>query len=118
MRPNESLKDLFEKIHNSIHGLLNEYKALPESDNNDDLYKYYRLLVVVLKKSSFEDLASNFDIPKFEYRSSGISALYESQFPKTMFDHQWIIKRPGFQVNTYYYNQIESALKLDTLKFY
>jgi len=117
MRPNESLKDLFEKAHNGLCGLLEEYKALPESDSNDDLYKYYRLLVTVLKENGFESLVSDFDIPKFEYRLRGIISSHESQFPKTMFDRQWIIKRPTL-ANTYYYNQVEETLKIDTLKFY
>jgi len=118
IRPNESLKNLFEKIHKTLCSLLSEYRALPDADSNDDFYKYYRLLVVVLKENDFNSLASDFDVPKFEYRSRGIFGSLDSQYPKTMFDHKWIIKRPGFQVNAYYYNRIESALKLDTLKFY
>ncbi len=117
IRPSESLRNLFEKIHEALCNLIVEYKSLPNSDNNDDLYKYYRLLVVVLRENGFDALASNFDVPEFEYRPAGTFVSHESQFPKTMFDRQWIIKRPGFQVNAYYYNQIESALKLDTLEF-
>lgn len=118
MRPNPSLKNLFDKIHKLLCDLLAEYKTLSDSDSNDDLYKYYRLLAVVLKENNFTDLATDFDVPEFEYRSRGVFASHESQYPRTMFDGQWIIKRPGFQVNGYYYNDIESKLKLDALKFY
>jgi len=117
-RSNPSLKDLFDKTHKLLCDLLVEYKALPDSDRNDDLYKYYRLLVVVLNKNGFTNFATDFDVPKFEYRSRGIFASHESQYPETMFHGQWIIKRPGFQVNAYYYNNVEGALKLDKLKFY
>jgi hypothetical protein len=117
-RPNPSLKGLFDKTHGLLGELLTEYKALPESDNNDDLYKYYRLLVIILKENNFTDLADDFDTPEFEYRSKGAFVSYENQYPETMFNGQWIIKRPVFQVNGYYYNNIESKLKLDVLKFY
>jgi len=118
IRSNELFKNLFEKTHGTLRSLLIEYKALPDADSNDDLYKYYRLLTVILKENNFNTLASDFDVPEFEYRSRGIVLFHESQYPKTVFNGQWIIKRLVFQVNTYYYNQIESALKLDTLKFY
>ena len=118
LRPNLSLKNLFDKTHKLLRELLTEYKALPDSDSNDDLYKYYRLLIVVLKKNAFTDIASDFDVPKFEYQSRGVVASHVSQYPETMFGGQWIIKRPVFQVNAYYYNNVEGALKLDKLKFY
>jgi hypothetical protein len=117
-RPNESLKELFEKVHEMLQNLLAEYKALPDSDSNDDFYKYCRLLVKVLSESDFQTLTKGFDVPEFEYRSSGTFVSNESQYPETMHDGQWILKRPGFQVNSYYYNDIEGKLKLDVLKFY
>jgi hypothetical protein len=117
-RPNESLKELFEKVHGMLENLSVEYKAHPDSDSNDDFYKYCRLLVEVLDENNFQTLAKGFDVPKFEYRSSGPLISPESKYPKTMHNGQWILKRPGFQVNTYYYNDIEGKLKLDVLKFY
>lgn len=118
-RPNESLKELFDRVHELLRNLLTEYKALPDSDSNDDLYKYYRLLIEVLNQNDFKAVALDFNVPAFEYRSRNVFASsHESQYPKTMFDGQWIIKRPGFQVNGYYYNDIESKFKLDALKFY
>jgi hypothetical protein len=118
-RPNESLRSLFEKTHALLKNLLAEYKKLSDSDSNDDLYKYYRLLIDVLTENSFAVLAKDFDVPKFEYHSRGVfSSGHDSQYPQTMFDGQWIIKRPGMQPNAYYYNEVEEKLKLDTLKFY
>lgn len=118
IRQNSSLQIVFEKTHEALLNLLNEYKKSPDSDSNDDLYKYYRLLIVMLNENNFKDLASMFDVPEFEYRSQGMIIGHERQYPETMFNGNWILKRPGFQVNGYYYNDVESALKLDKLKFY
>jgi hypothetical protein len=115
---NEKLKDLFEEIHKLLTDLLNEYKELPNSDNNDKVYKYYRLLTALLKENNYSELADDFSVPEFKYRSGGLSLSHESQYPETIFQGQWTIKRPGFQRNTFYYNKIEKALKLNTLNFY
>lgn len=118
LRPNDSLKELFESFHKLICNLLAQYGALPETDANDNVYKYFRLLIAVLRKNNFNDLADCFNIPPFQHSLGGMSIYHESEYPKTIFDGQWIIKRPIFQVNTYYYNKVENALQLSTLKFY
>lgn len=119
-RPNEELSELFNDVHQSFQDMLIRYKTLPDSDCNDATYKYFRLLVAILNASdAVASLAKDFDVPEYEYRSrTEFSIAHESIYPRAMFDGQWIIKRPGFQVNTYYYNNIETSLKLDTLKFY
>ncbi len=117
LRPNGSLSSVFERVHAMLKSLLQNYGALPGSDSNDDLYKYFRLLVIVLKENDFNDLSQDFSVPEYEQRSRGIFASYESSFPKTMYDGQWILKRPSFQVNGYYYNRIEERLELDVMKF-
>lgn len=119
LRPNELLDELFKQVHQQFVKLLEDYKKTPGTDSNDDTYKFYRLLVDVLNKNSLSELAKDFVVPAFEYRSHGIfGGGSESSYPETMYDGQWIIKRPGFQVNAYYYNDIETALKLDVMKFY
>jgi hypothetical protein len=118
LRPNPSLDGLFGKVHEFFKKLLAEYKGQPDSDSNDILYKYYRLLIVVLRANDFNGLAADFDVPQFAHRSGGFFASSESQYPKTMWSNLWILKRPGFQVNGYYYNDIESKLKLDTTTFF
>ena len=121
-RPNESLKDLFDGTHALMVKLLSDYSALPDADSNDELYKYYRMLVAVLKENGLDDLAEDFPVPDFEYRNIGMFGSSESQYPHVLsmmsIDHHWWIKRPGFQVNGYYYNPLEEALKLDQLSFY
>lgn len=120
IRQNEELTELFNETTELLIGLLSEYKLLPDSSSNDKIYKYYRLLVVIFRENGFVELAEKFDVPKFEYRSGGgfTTMMRESQFPKTMLQGKWIIKRPIFQVNTFYYNEVERALKLDSIDFY
>lgn len=118
IRPNNELAELFDETSDLLVDLLNNYKLLPDSDSNDNVYKFYRLLVVLLEENRFTELARKFDIPEFEYRSGGFAIMHESKFPKTMLQGKWIIKRPGFQVNAYYYNEVETALSLNRLEFY
>lgn len=118
IRSNDKLGELFDKINEIFVTLLSDYKLLVDSSSNDHVYKYYRLLVVLLRENEFIELAEKFDVPKFNYRSGGFAVTHENQFPKTMLQSKWIIKRPGLQVNTYYYNKVEEALKLDSLDFY
>ncbi len=112
LRPSKELEPLFEKTHKLFKELLADYKKLEDSDSNDDFYKYFRILISILKKNNFKKLASDFKIPEFEYRPIGVFASHESKCAKTMCDGQWIIKRPGFQVNGYYYDKIENILKM------
>ncbi len=118
IRPNPALERLFKRTHELLSSLLTEYGTLPETDSNDDLYKFYRLLVIVLTENRFTDLADSFIVPEYEYRSMSIFGSNESQYPETMMDHIWWIKRPGFQANAYYYNELEEKLKLDKITFY
>ena len=111
LRTSKELEPLFEKTHKLFKELLADYKKLEDSDSNDDFYKYFRILISILKKNNFKKLASDFKIPEFEYRSVGVFASNESKYAKTMCDGQWIIKRPGFQVNGCYYDKIENILK-------
>ncbi len=118
LRPSPELERLFKSTHERFILLLAEYGSLPETDSNDDLYKFYRLLVRVLTENGFNDFASSFVVPEFEYRSRSAFGSSESQYPETMMNNLWWIKRPGFQANGYYYNDVENKLKLDTTAFY
>lgn len=118
IRSNDKLGELFNEINEIFVTFLNEYKSLVDSNSNDDVYKYYRLLVVLLKENKLVELAEKFDVPKFNYRLGGLTVMHESQFPKTMLQNKWFIKRPGLQANVHYCNKVEEALKLDTLNFY
>ena len=118
VKKNSVLDDLFDYFVDELYQLLKEYKKLKDSDSNDELYKYYRLLKKVLKENNFDDIDKKFDVPEFKFKSAGFVPAHKSEYPKTMFDGKWILKRPEFQVNTFYYNRVEKALKLDELKFY
>ena len=117
-KKNSVLDDLFNYFVNELCQLLENYKELEDSDSNDELYKYYRLLKRALRENNFDDIDKRFNVPEFEFKSTGFIPTHKSEYPKTMFDGRWVLKRPGFQVNTFYYNKVEKALKLDRLKFY
>lgn len=121
IRPNEELNDLFAGVHKQFKELLEEYRKHPENHSNDPLYRFYRLLKVVLEANNFKDLSADFVVPDFEYQYRGILASHESQYPDgmtLMMDHHWFIKRPGLQANANYYSPIEEALKLNSLTFH
>lgn len=82
------------------------------------VFKYYRLIVKILEENGFDSLAEDFSVPEYEYRSTGVMISNDSRFPRTMLsDYQWLIKRPGFQVNGYYFNRVESELGIDEMRF-
>jgi hypothetical protein len=49
----------------------------------------------LLKENNFANLAGDFDVPKFEYKAGDTFISHESQYPETMLQGKWIIKRPG-----------------------
>lgn len=118
VRSGTALEGLFKIIHQTFIDLLSAYKQIPDVNDNDDAYKYYRLLKVILEKNSFHSLSNNFVVPTFVHSTSGIIGVHESEYPKTVFDNRWILKRPMLQVNANYFNSVETKLQIDKITFF
>ncbi|MFA7169726.1 MAG: DUF2254 family protein [Candidatus Paceibacterota bacterium] len=116
IRKNSVLDDLFDSFVVELCELLKEYEVLPSSDSNDVLYKYYRLLKLILENKGLTDINERLNVPKYVYKSKGPYITQESEYPKPLIEDSWILKRPGFQVNAGYYNEVEEALTLGEIK--
>jgi len=112
------LDNLYNDFEKKLLKLLSDYKKSSASNNNDELYKYYRLLKAVLSENNkLKQIGNKIIIPKYQYSTDFIASSFNSEYPETLIGDSWILKRPIFQVNTFYFNKVEKALKLDQLHF-
>jgi len=112
------LDGLYKEFEDKLLKLLSDYKKNAGSQSNDDLYKYYRLLKVVLSENDkLKTIANKISVPKYQYSTDIFASSFNNEYPETLIGQQWILKRPIFQVNTFYFNKVEKAFKLDKIQF-
>jgi hypothetical protein len=112
-KKHNSLDGLFKNFHEIMKKLINEHV---ESDNNPNshLCKHFRLLHAILKNNHFYKLAGDLQVPDPHHNRGGQSFYFESAFPESMIGRGWNITRPTFQVNGFYYNEVEKILGVAT----
>lgn len=107
------LDSLFNDFRDKLMKLLEDYKKIEGTTSNDNLYKYYRLLKKVLLENNFKDISNKIVIPKYQHRDI-LYAPPDNEFPvSVLLGKRWILKRPIFQVNTFYFTKVEKRLKIE-----
>lgn len=104
---------VFNEIHSKMVAFLNKHTNNGKTNNNSTITKYFRLLQMILKSNRYYAKSKSFNVPDFKFSSSGFG-MFDRELPSPFGGggRSWILTRPTFQVNGYYYGDVETSLGL------
>lgn len=104
---------VFNEIHSKMVAFLNKHTNNGKTNNNSTTTKYFRLLQLILKLNRYYVKSKSFNVPAFKFSSSGFG-MFDRELPSPLGGggRSWILTRPTFQVNGYYYGDVETSLGL------
>lgn len=107
------LDDVFNEIHSKMVAFLNKHTNNGKTNGNSNTTKYFRLIKLILKSNKYYAKSKSFNVPDFKFSSSGFG-IFDSELPSSFGGggRSWTLTRPTFQVNRYYYGDVETSLGL------
>ncbi len=103
----ESLKLLFNRLHDLLVKTLATHTKNGTTNANTDFCKHARLIRDALRSRKYYKKAKELNVPDFDFSSLGEMMLFESEYPKDFLSGRWHITRPLVQRNGYYFNEVE-----------